>query len=584
MPAIKITGFSGEQPRIIPRLLPAAAAQSAFNVRLDDGGLSPYYEPSAVSSLDPPSGTYLTLYRHGDTWLGFEDQVNLAQGPVAQDRLYYTGDGAPKMRVSGTVYPLALAGPSVALSGSSSGGGTGDTYTRIYVYTWVTDFGEESEPSPASAEVDWKAGETITLTGFAATPSGRNITKQRIYRSQTGSTGTDLYFIAERAASNTSYVDSIAVDAFQEVLPSRYWTPPPDALAGLTAMPNGIMAGFVGKDLYFSEPWRPHAWPEDYVLTADTEIVALGAIGTSLVVMTKGNPYFVTGTTPESMTMEKLEANYPCINARGAVDLGYSIVYPSHEGLVAVKAGGSIGLISANLFSPDEWRKLNPGTMCAGQLAGRWIASYTAVDDNSQAITGSLLVDTSGEASFLIRSDVVASAWYYDLEDGALYFMEPESATISRFDPPGGVRAKQYWRSKAYVIGKPENFAAILVDASGGLSAEESAALEAEIAAVVAANEVMIAAGSISGDLGSDVVGATTVGGDILAPIPSAGASTVSVGVYADGEKIATISQANVVKRLPSGFLARTWEIEAFGDVDIAQIAMATTVEELKAM
>jgi hypothetical protein len=192
MPAIKITGFSGEQPRIIPRLLPAAAAQSAFNVRLDDGGLSPYYEPSSVSSLSAPTGSYLTLYRHGDTWLGFEDQVNLAQGPVAQDRLYYTGDGAPKMRVSSTVYPLALAGPSVALSGSSSGGGTGDTYTRIYVYTWVTDFGEESEPSPASAEIDWQAGETITLTGFASTPSGRTITKQRIYRSQTDSTGTDL--------------------------------------------------------------------------------------------------------------------------------------------------------------------------------------------------------------------------------------------------------------------------------------------------------------------------------------------------------------------------------------------------------
>ncbi len=95
---------------------------------------------------------------------------------------------------------------------------------------------------------------------------------------------------------------------------------------------------------------------------------------------------------------------------------------------------------------------------------------------------------------------------------------------------------------------------------------------------------MLIAAGSISGDLGSDVVGATAVGGDILTPIPSAGASTVSVGVYADGAKIATISQANVIKRLPSGFLARTWEIEAFGDVDIAQIAMATTVDELKAM
>ncbi len=584
MPALKLTAFSGEQPRIIPRLLPDTAAQSAFNTRLDDGGLSPYYEPSSVSSLSAPTASYLTIYKFGDTWLGFEDHVHLAEGPVAQNRLYYTGDGVPKMRVSSTVYPLALAAPSGALTGTPSGSGTGNVYTRIYVYTWVTGFGEESEPSPASAEVDWQAGQTVTLTGFASTPSGRNITHQRIYRSQTGSTGTDLYFIAERSASTSSYVDSIAVDAFEEVLPSRYWTPPVDTLSGLTAMPNGMMAAFSGKDLYFSEPWRPHAWPETYVLTTDTEIVALGAIGTSLAVLTKGHPYFVTGTTPESMTMDKIEANYPCINARGVIDLGYSIVYPSHEGLVAVKSNGSIGLISSNLFSPDEWRKLNPGTMCAGQLAGRWVASYNSVDDNSQAITGSILVDTSGSTAFLIRSDVYASAWYYDVEEGALYFVEPEAETIFRFDPPGGVRAKQYWRSKQFILGAPQNFAAILVDASGGLSSEEAAALDAEIAAIAAANEVLIAAGSISGDLASDMVGVVPVGGDILTPIPNAGASTIAVGVYADGVKVATISEANKVKRLPAGFKARQWEIDAFGDVDISQIAMATTVDELKAM
>lgn len=584
MTALKITGFSGEQPRIIPRLLPDTAAQSAFNVRLDDGGLSPYYEPSSVSSLSAPVASYLTIYKFGDTWLGFEDEVNLAQGPVAQNRLYYTGDGVPKMRVGSTVYPLALAAPSGALTATPSGLGTGNVYNRIYVYTWVTDFGEESEPSPASAAIEWQAGKTVTLTGFGSTPAGRNITKQRIYRSQTGSTGTDLYFIAERSASTSSYVDSIAVDAFEEVLPSRYWTPPVDTLAGLTAMPNGMMAAFSGKDLYFCEPWRPHAWPETYVLTTDTEIVALGAIGTSLAVMTKGHPYFVTGTTPESMTMEKIEANYPCINARGVIDLGYSIVYPSHEGLVSIKSNGAIGLISSNLFSPDEWRKLNPGTMCAGQIAGRWVASYNSVDDNNQAIKGSLLVDTSGSTPFLIRSDVYASAWYYNVEEGAIYFVEPEAETIFRFDPPGGVRAKQYWRSKLFYLGQPQNFAAILVDASGGLTAEEVATIAEEIAAITAANEVLIAAGSISGDLASDMVGTVSVGGDILAPIPSAGASTISVGVYADGERVATISEANKVKRLPSGFKARQWEIDAFGDVDISQIAMATTVDELKAL
>lgn len=582
MPALKLMTFSGEQPRIIPRLLPESAAQSALNCRLDNGGLTPYYEPSSASSLTSPTASYLTLYRHDGTWLGFEAEVNLAQGPVAQNRLYYTGDGAPKMRVGTTIYALALPPPAVALTGTPSGTGSGNVYTRLYVYTWVTDFGEESEPCPASNEVDWQAGQTVTLTGFASTPASRNITRQRIYRSQTGSDTTNLYFLAERAASTSSFLDNYDVDETQEVIPSVDYNPPPSGLAGLTALPNGMMAAFVGKDLYFSEPWRPHAWPEKYILTTDVDIVALGAIGTSIVVMTKGQPYMVSGTSPDTMTMEKIEANYPCINSRGVVDLGYSIAYPSNEGLVSVKASGAIGLISSNLFSPDAWRKLNPGTMCAGQIAGRWVASYNSVDDASQAVRGSILVDTSGSASFLIRSDAFASAWYYDVEDGALYFMEPQSATIYRFDPPGGVRAKQYWKSKEFVLPAPQNFAAILVDATGGLTAEEDAALDAEIAAISAANAVLIAAGSISGDLGSDMIGAVALAGDILTPIPSAGASTISVGVYADGEKIATISEANKVKRLPSGFKARTWEIDAFGDVDITQIAMATTVEELR--
>src|SRR5690606_18334280 len=107
--------------------------------------------------------------------------------------------------------------------------------------------------------------------------------------------------------------------------PSRHWTAPPDALSGLTAMPNGMMAAFVGKDLYFCEPFRPHAWPEIYVLTTDFPIVALGALGTTLWVLTEGYPYRVSGTTPGSMVMDKVEANLPCVNARAVVDLGHAI-------------------------------------------------------------------------------------------------------------------------------------------------------------------------------------------------------------------------------------------------------------------
>ncbi|MGL1400235.1 hypothetical protein ACSTI4_24935, partial [Vibrio parahaemolyticus] len=76
------------------------------------------------------------------------------------------------------------------------------------------------------------------------------------------------------------------------------YNPPPAGLRGLTAMPNGMMAAFDGKDLYFCEPYLPHAWPASYTLTTDFPIVGLGAFGTSLVVMTTGNLYLVSGTAP----------------------------------------------------------------------------------------------------------------------------------------------------------------------------------------------------------------------------------------------------------------------------------------------
>ena len=70
------------------------------------------------------------------------------------------------MRVDGDTYGLAVTAPTAALSVAATGSGTGDTATRLYVYTVVTEFGEESEPSPASAGIAWQSGKTITLSGF----------------------------------------------------------------------------------------------------------------------------------------------------------------------------------------------------------------------------------------------------------------------------------------------------------------------------------------------------------------------------------------------------------------------------------
>lgn len=582
MPSLKLTGFSGEQPRIIPRLIPNNAAQSAINTRLDNGALTPFRGPSDVAILPSLGGaSYGTIYRHGSEWLGWQGEINCVPGPVAADRLYFTGEGAPKMRVSGTVYALAVPRPASPLVGAVSGVATGDLETRLYLYSFVTSFGEESEPCAISAEVDWAPGQTVTLSGFQAAPAGRSITHQRIYRSQTGTTGTRLHFLAERAASAADFVDAAAPYAFQEPIPSLDYNAPPDGLAGLTSLPNGMMAAFDGRRLYFCEPWQPHAWPEKYVLTTESEIVGLGAIGDSLVVATKGQPYWVTGTTPDTMMMVKLEDNHPCVNSKGIADLGASIVYPSTDGLMAVKAGAATGNITANIFSQKEWEQLSPQTFNAGQMEGRWIASYNSTDDDGNEITGSIVVDTSGALPFLIRLDIRASAWFYDIASGRLFFTRYESAKVEQFDAPNEPYLSQYWRSKQFVLQRPDNFGAILVDSSDFMSNETIAIINAQIAAVIAENQLLLAAGSIGGDLNTKLFNDITLNGDDLIDLPNGNVGVVSVGIFADGKKVASVSRANQVCRLPSGFKARVWEIDVFGTLQIEQIVMAKTVDEL---
>lgn len=582
MAKLRFIGFSGEIPRLIPRLLPDGAAQEAVNTRLQDGSLSPVRESRfAHHFTDVPANGFKTIYRNGSEWLGWGGLVYAVPGPVAQDRLYIFGDGAPKLRVAGTTYGLAVARPTVALTATVTGTATnpGTNVTRLYVYTNVTQFGEESEPSPVSNEADWSPGQGVTLSGFSTTmDNGRTADRQRIYRSQTGTTGTTLYLIKERPASVDNFIDDVPVDAIQEPLPSALWNAPPDELTGVIGLPNGMMAGFVGKDVYFCEPFIPHAWPEVYVQTVDYPIVGLGAYGTTLVVMTEGNPYIMGGSAPENMQSEKLELNLPCINARGIQDLGYAVAYPTHDGLVLV-ANGAASVGSAALFSRDDWQTFLPATMVSGQFDGRYLSAYRYADTEGNEFSGTIIFDVTGQQPFIIRSDITPDAFFYDIVDGALYFAD--GADVHVWDAPGEANKMQFWHSKQEVLARPTNFGAILIESDDAPTEAEVAAMEARAAAAMQRNQDIIdQGGDLEGALGSMVVNAHAMNGDVLEPVPVVN-STVSVSIYADEQYVATVSKINRMARLPSGFLARKWSVSVFSDVKISQITMATTGVEL---
>lgn len=574
---LRIAGFAGEIPRMTPRLLQDNYAQFAANTKLDNGAITPIRRARFDRTLG--GANLKTIYLAGSTWLSWDKVVNVAQGPVAQERYYYTGDGVPKMRVGSTVYPLAVTKPSTRLTATVTGTPDPETYQNVvYVYTNVTQFGEESEPSPLSDEIIWSQGLIVLLTGFALAPAGRGITKQRIYRSQTSTLGiTNLNFIAERNASAAQFNDENL--PIQEPIPSTDYNAPPSNLAGLVAGPNGMMAGFVGKDLYFCEPYIPHAWPQKYVLTVDSDIVGLGWIGSSLVIMTKASPYIATGTAPENMTMEKLEVNLPCINPQGIVDLGYTIAYPSHSGLVTISTNGATVATEA-LITRDQWLKMNPYSFKAAQYAGRYMASYNYTDDDGIEQRGTIIIDLSGSTPFIIRNFDYADAMYFHVETGALYVLS--GGDIYEWDALSEPFGEQTWRSKLFVLPSYTNFGAILVEGEDVSSVSQRAKIAAAAATIKASNAALISAGKAGGDLGATAVGVIPLGGSLLERTDGDDPA-IGITIVADGREVGYVDKINEVARLPAGFTARTWEIIVRGNVEVTGITLANTPSEIAA-
>jgi hypothetical protein len=182
MTALSFNSFLGMSPRTYKQLLPNGFAQIACNCRLTDGTLSPLRAPLLVNAPSGVTGEIKTLWRlaSGATeyFLTWTRHVDIVRSPIYPDRIYWTGDGAPKQTdfagaivsapYPNTVYALGIPTPTAAPTVSASGGSAAAT-TRAYVWTRMDAWGQESGPSPATT-VTGKLDDTWTISGFEAVP------------------------------------------------------------------------------------------------------------------------------------------------------------------------------------------------------------------------------------------------------------------------------------------------------------------------------------------------------------------------------------------------------------------------------
>ncbi len=346
-------------------------------------------------------------------------------------------------------------------------------YSTSYVYTFVSAYGEEGPPSAASTVVTTDDNRKVVVSGLETSVSGTgrtntNLSKKRIYRSNTGSNTTAFQFVAEVTLATTSYTDTSDNDDLAEIIPSTYWIGPPNEdtslyadgpMKGLVAMPYGVFAGFTGKRVCFSEPFLPHAWPAAYRITLEEEVVAIAVTSNGLVVGTKGTPYLVAGTDPQSMSAVRIEAAQACLSKGSMVDMGEYVMYAGPDGLVAIQ-GAQVRILTEGLISPDQWQSSYYPTTIDGFL---WKGRYVGYYNTGSGFGGFIFDPRGGESTFttLTASEEIRGG-FTDPDDNELYIIIDND--IKKFQ--GGTTDQTCtWKSKEFVTAKPTSMGFAKVDA-----------------------------------------------------------------------------------------------------------------------
>jgi|GEM_PF-781628 len=515
------------------------------------------YSPVAITSLTNANPAKITRTAHGlltgervslamptgmtelDSWIG---QI------VKVDANNFTLQSLDGVDVDSTLYGAFTSGTYTRLTrwepGADPKDGDGLT-TTAYVETFVrrwSGIDEEGPPSSASAlvDVDFSNGQGVLVSQLSSIPAGAyNITHRRIYRLNTAGDSA-FHFVAEVAVAASSYTDNAlpSVVGSNELLKTEDYTAPPDDLKGVRAMPNGVLVGFSGKNVCFSEPFQCHAWPTRYRLPTDFEIVGLEVFGSSVLVTTKGVPYVATGAIPGYMTMDRTEINQACVSRRGMADLGSAVAYPSPDGLMIIGSGVAENA-TQQLFRRQDWQALNPSSFISAAHDGKYYAFY----DNGAAQGCLILNLTDGSVDF---ADIYATAVHVDLLTDILYLQRGDD--IVQWE--GGANLSLTRKGKRHDLPYPVCF---------GVGQLKATAYPFTFKMVA------------------------TFGSDATA---TAIAAASGGRLVASGKTVSrTVTVANAKPfRLPGGYVTETIEIEVAGSAagEIETLVLAETMAELR--
>jgi hypothetical protein len=413
-------------------------------------------------------------------WIGIAHDAQLYANVA--DETVLSGAHAVNTFSNGPPDVINATGGSVSWQMWADLRGDVDLEARAYIYTWVTEFSEEGPPSLPTLVNGW-SNAIWRVTVYPPVPPDPHITKFRLYRTVTSLTGQGAYFyVDEFPITQTVYEDTSdnATVALNEQLQSLYWTPPPPGLKGIYAMPNGIAVGFQANEIWFCEPYHPHAWPANYVITTEFPIIGLGVCGQSVVICTAGTPYLVTGVHPATMVLTKINLHEPCLHRGSIVATDTTVLFMSPNGLIQVSQSGAGSNVTDDWISRERWQELTPAKFVrAIKLAGFYFAfGSVSGDDTSTARQGFTVALTAQDQTsftiwpqtgghrlgFMLMSspnevDIVnclSDIWTGTgllIQNGGIYFYD--------FADKNPAIVPYKWRSKEYQMQSRKNFQAM---------------------------------------------------------------------------------------------------------------------------
>jgi hypothetical protein len=172
--------------------------------------------------------------------------------------------------------------------------------------------------------------------------------------------------------------------------------------------------------------------------------VGLCPLPQSLLILTKGAPYLVTGNDPATMLKQKVDFDQSCVSRRSIARYGPGCVYASPDGLVYIGIDGS-RLLTKGVYRRKEWQTLVPSSIHGVIHEDRYFGFYNS--------TAGFIFDLSSQNFSTLN--FYASALHVDPQTDALYLAL--GADIKKWDTAAG-KLGYTWKSKKVLAPMPANF------------------------------------------------------------------------------------------------------------------------------